>query len=141
VLSHSRALGAAVSFRTTNEREMIMATKKTSKANTQAAKTAAAIKPAKIRTAGALPKRSKADTETRKPSALDAAARVLAGTGQPMNSKELVEQMATKGFWTSPGGKTPHATLHAAISREIKVKGAESRFAKAGPGKFTASGK
>jgi hypothetical protein len=120
---------------------MIMATKKTSKTNAQAAKATEAIKSAKTRNAKAPAKRTKADAETRKPSALDAAARVLAGTGQPMNSKELVEQMAAKGFWTSPGGKTPHATLHAAISREIKVKGAESRFAKAGPGKFTASGK
>jgi hypothetical protein len=58
-----------------------------------------------------------------------------------MNSKELVEAMTAKGYWTSPGGKTPHATLHAAISREIKTKGKESRFAKAGPGKFTASDK
>jgi hypothetical protein len=120
---------------------MIMATKKTSKANTQAAKTAEATKPPKARTAKALPKRTKADTETRKPSALDAAARVLAGSGQSMNSKELVEQMAAKGYWTSPGGKTPHATLHAAISREIKVKGTDSRFVKAGPGKFAGRGK
>jgi hypothetical protein len=133
---HRRAWGAAVSFRPPNERETIMATKKNSKAKTAAAMTAEAIKPAKGGSAKAPPKRTKADTKTKKPSALDAAARVLAGTSQPMNSKELIEQMAAKGYWTSPGGQTPHATLHAAISREIKVKGADSRFVKAGPGKF-----
>src|SRR5437660_1459530 len=112
---------------------MIMSTKKTSKTNAKAAKTAEAIKPAKTGTAKTQPKRTK--PETGKSSALDAAARVLAGTKQPMNSKELIEQMAAKGYWTTPGGKTPHATLHAAISREIKVKGSDSRFVKAGPGK------
>jgi hypothetical protein len=103
---------------------------------TKATANSEAAKPAKAQA-----KRSRAETETKRTSALDAAVRVLAGTGQPMNSKELIDQMATKGYWTSPGGKTPHATLHAAISREIKVKGKDSRFAKAGPGKFTASGK
>ncbi|MFL5241261.1 MAG: winged helix-turn-helix domain-containing protein [Gemmataceae bacterium] len=117
-----------------------MATKKT-KANIRAAKVTEAMKSAKAQNAKAPGKRVKASAETKKPSALDAAARVLAGTSQPMNSTELVDKMAAKGYWTSPGGKTPHATLHAAISREIKVKGAESRFAKVGPGKFTASGK
>jgi hypothetical protein len=137
----SPAWGAAVSFRTPNKREIIMATKKTSKTNTKAAKAAEAIKPAKAGSAKASLMRAKAETETRRPSALDAAARVLAGTSQPMNSKELIDQMASKGLWTSPGGKTPHSTLHAAMSREIKVKGKDSRFAKAGPGKFTATGK
>jgi hypothetical protein len=115
---------------------MIMATKKNSKTNTEVAKASKATKPAKTGTTKALPKRTKAETETKKPSALAAAARVLAAASQPMNSKELIDQMAAKGYWTTPGGKTPHATLHAAISREIKVKGSDSRFVKAGPGKF-----
>jgi hypothetical protein len=116
--------------------------KKNTKTKTQAAANSEATKPAKA-SATKVPatRRSMAETETKKTSALNAAARVLAGAGHPMNSKELIDQMATKGYWTSPGGKTPHATLHAAISREIKVKGKDSRFAKAGPGKFTASGK
>src|SRR5260370_9866582 len=109
---------------------MIMATKKTSKMNTQAAKPGAAIKPAKSRTAKALPKPTKASTETRKLSALDAAARVLAETGQPMNSKELIGQMAAKGYWTSPSGQTPHPTIPAAISRELNHKGPASRSRK-----------
>ena len=45
--------------------------------------------------------------------------------------------MAAKKLWTSPAGKTPHATLYSAISREITKQGKESRFKKAGRGTFT----
>ena len=55
--------------------------------------------------------------------------------------KEIVEAMAKKKLWTSPGGKTPEATLYASIIREIAKRGKESRFKKTGPGKFTATGK
>lgn len=72
----------------------------------------------------------------KKISALDAAARVLAETGQPMNCQEMIAEMAAKGYWSSPGGKTPQATLYSAIIREIAVKGANSRFQKADRGKF-----
>jgi formylglycine-generating enzyme required for sulfatase activity len=55
-----------------------------------------------------------------------------------MNAKEMIEAMAAKGLWTSPGGKTPHATLYSAILREIGAKGKEARFKKTdrGPGKM-----
>ena len=69
-------------------------------------------------------------------SALDAAARVLRESGQPMSCSELIEQMAAKGYWSSPKGKTPSSTLYAAIAREVKLKGAASRFIKTGPGRF-----
>ena len=71
-----------------------------------------------------------------KSSALDAAARVLRESGRPMSCPELIEQMAAKGYWTSPKGKTPSSTLYAAIAREVKLKGAASRFIKTGPGRF-----
>ncbi|HTU16938.1 MAG TPA: winged helix-turn-helix domain-containing protein [Gemmataceae bacterium] len=71
-----------------------------------------------------------------KMSALDAAAKVLAEEGRPMTAKELIEAMAAKGYWTSPGGRTPEATLAAAIGSEINKKGSASRFAKPAPGKF-----
>jgi len=77
-----------------------------------------------------------AEPQQKKLSALDAAARVLAETGAPMSCKELIGAMAGKGYWTSPGGKTPDATLCSAILREIKVKGEQSRFVKAAPGRF-----
>ncbi len=73
-------------------------------------------------------------------SALDAAAKVLATAKEPMNAKELIEAMAAKKLWTSPGGKTPHATLYAAITREIAKKGEDARFKKTGRGKFAANG-
>ncbi len=78
-------------------------------------------------------------TPTKKPSALDAAARVLADSPEPMTAMQLVEAMASRGLWSSPGGKTPHATLHAAMSKEIATKGTASRFRKAGRGLFAAS--
>jgi hypothetical protein len=69
-------------------------------------------------------------------SALDAAAKVLAEANEPLNTKQMVEAMAAKGYWTSPGGKTPHATLYSAILREINTKGNESRFKKTERGHF-----
>ena len=72
-------------------------------------------------------------------SALDAAARVLQEYGAPMNCPDMIKTMAEKGYWTSPGGKTPAATLYSAILRELKAKGAEARFKKAERGKFTAT--
>ena len=74
--------------------------------------------------------------EKKKVSALDAAARVLAEEGRPMTCKELIEAMAAKGYWTSPGGQTPDATLYSALAREITVKGAHSRFQKTARGQF-----
>ena len=75
-----------------------------------------------------------------KMSAIDAAAKVLAEAGKPLTSKEMITAMAEKGYWTSPGGKTPHATLYSAILREITVKGAEARFQKTERGKFAVRG-
>jgi hypothetical protein len=71
-----------------------------------------------------------------KMSALDAAAKVLSEAGEPMAAKAMIEAMATKGYWTSPGGATPHSTLYAAIIREIGTKGAEARFQKTDRGQF-----
>ncbi len=73
-------------------------------------------------------------------SALDAAAKLLADSTGPLNCKELIEGIATKGYWTSPGGKTPHSTLYAALMREINEKGTGSRFQKASPGRFALVG-
>jgi conjugal transfer/entry exclusion protein len=73
-------------------------------------------------------------------SALDAAAQVLATSTEPLNTKQMIELMAAKGLWTSPGGATPHATLYSAILREIQVKGKEARFKKTERGHFAANG-
>jgi hypothetical protein len=74
-----------------------------------------------------------------KMSALDAAAQVLASANEPMTTKAMIDAMAAQGLWTSPGGKTPHATLYAAILREINTKGAEARFQKTDRGLFALS--
>jgi hypothetical protein len=73
---------------------------------------------------------------TKRRSALDAAAMVLGETGQAMNCKEMIDAMAAKGYWTSPGGQTPQATLYSGILKEIQVKGANTRFKKTGRGTF-----
>ena len=80
--------------------------------------------------------KAKKPAKDKKLSAIDAAAKVLAEAKEPMNAKQLIEAMATKGLWTTPGGKTPHATLYSAILREIQVKGKDSRFVKADRGTF-----
>jgi hypothetical protein len=69
-------------------------------------------------------------------SALDAATKVLAENKEPMNTKSMIEAMAAKGYWKSPGGKTPRATLYSAILREIDTKGSEARFKKSDRGMF-----
>ena len=79
--------------------------------------------------------------KARKMGALDAAAIVLADAGKPMRSKDLIAEMAKRGLWASPGGKTPEATLYAAILREIGAKGAAARFARAGKGEFASTKK
>ena len=66
-------------------------------------------------------------------SALEAAARVLSETKQPLTTREMIAAMAAKGYWKSPGGKTPQATLYSAILREITTKKTER-------GKFTVRG-
>jgi hypothetical protein len=73
-------------------------------------------------------------------SAIAAAARVLDETGRAMTRPELIDAMAAKRYWTSPGGKTPAATLYAAIHQEIKTKGADARFRKTERGKFASTG-
>jgi hypothetical protein len=75
-----------------------------------------------------------------KMSALDAAAKVLAEKKEPMSTKALIEVMAAKGYWKSPGGKTPAATLYSGILLEINKKGRESRFKKTERGKFAFAG-
>jgi HB1/ASXL restriction endonuclease-like protein with HTH domain len=56
--------------------------------------------------------------------------------GQPMTCPEMIEAMTAKGYWTSPKGQTPAATLYSAVLREIATKGKDSRFVKTERGKF-----
>ena len=74
-------------------------------------------------------------------SCLDAAAQVLAASKEPMKAKEMIEAMGKQGLWSSPNGKTPEASLYAAIIREVAAKGVEARFVKTERGTFAAAGK
>ena len=85
-------------------------------------------------------KKPAADAKPKRLSALDAAAQVLQKSGQAMRSTEMIAAMAEQGLWTSPKGKTPHATLYAAILREISAKGKEARFRKVERGLFAHAG-
>jgi vancomycin resistance protein YoaR len=97
----------------------------------------AAKKPAAKKTAKA-PSKAKKAKPAGQMSALDAAAKVLAESGEPMSTKQMIEAMAAKNYWTSPGGATPHATLYSALLREINTKSKDARFMKTERGKFTA---
>jgi len=81
-------------------------------------------------------KKTQGEATAPKLSSLEAAAKVLGETGKPMSCKEMIEVMAAKGYWSSPGGKTPASTLYSALLREISTKGKTSRFKKTERGQF-----
>ena len=58
---------------------------------------------------------------------------------QPMACKAITDRAIADGLWTT-GGKTPQATLYAAIIREIDKKGKDSRFRKVDRGLFALKG-
>ena len=100
----------------------------------------------KKRRAGGITEANKADAvnqamqavaadKKKRASGLDAAAQVLAEAGAPLNTNTMVERMLAKGLWQT-SGKTPAATIYAAILREINTKGAEARFRKVARGRF-----
>jgi len=68
-------------------------------------------------------------------SLLDAAAEILA-IGDAMRCQDIVNVAIGRGLWTPGKGKTPANTLNAAIAKEIKTKGDDSRFVKVERGKF-----
>ena len=112
-----------------------MSAKKTS---TKKATPAKATKPAAKKPAKAASKNGEA--KPKKLSALDAAAKVLTESKEPLNTRQMIEAMAKKGLWTSPGGATPWATLYSAILREVAAKGKDARFKKVDRGQFATNG-
>ena len=71
----------------------------------------------------------------RKPGILTLATDVLKDAKAPMDCKAIVEKVLAKGLWQTKG-KTPAATLYAAIIREIATKGKDARFRKTDRGLF-----
>jgi hypothetical protein len=127
----------ALSFEPLSERDSTMPTKKTASKSTKKAPAPKGAKPAAPSKAAAPAKTPKAAKPDGKLSQLDAAVKVLTEAGTPMTTKAMIEAMATKGYWTSPGGATPWATLYSAILRELQKKGTDARFVKADRGQFT----
>lgn len=108
------------------------------KASRTAPQTPTAAKPDAPATKGAKVQK-KAPKGDGKLSGLDAAAKVLGEAKEPMNAKDLVAKMLYQGLWTTTG-KTPAATIYAAILREIQAKGDQTRFRKVEKGKFALAG-
>lgn len=122
-----------------------MSSRKSKKATASAAPASKPAKPPAENSAAALPtaKPPKPSAAKRKsePRAggLSAAHQVLSAAKEPMNVRDITKAAIDKGLW-APGGKTPWSTLAAAIGREIKDKGKQSRFKKTDRGLFAASG-
>jgi HB1, ASXL, restriction endonuclease HTH domain len=105
------------------------------------AKNSKAKKPPGKKPAAKTAKPSKnGDAKPKKLSALDAAAKVLAESKEPLNTRQMIEAMAAKGYWSSPNGQTPAATLYSALSREIAAKAKDARFKKVERGQFAFNG-
>ena len=107
------------------------ATKTTKSKSTKKAKAAPTKRPRATK--------AKPEAKEKNLSALAAAAKVLGETGELMTTKELIDAMAAKGYWTSPGGKTPERTLYSALTRDIDARGKESRFKRGERGQFLAN--
>ncbi len=86
----------------------------------------------------ATPPKSRGDAKPKKRlGILDVAVQILANATDPMGCKDIVEKAIAEGLWSTKG-KTPHATLYAAITREIQAKGDDTRFEKVERGRFRA---
>jgi hypothetical protein len=68
-------------------------------------------------------------------SGLDAAYKVLQEEGRPMHAKEITRLAQERGY-CELRGRTPDATISAAMDTEMKRKGNESRFTKVGKGLY-----
>ncbi|HUX01379.1 MAG TPA: winged helix-turn-helix domain-containing protein [Phycisphaerae bacterium] len=68
-------------------------------------------------------------------SGLDAAVAVLAKADGPLGAQAIVDLALKRELWSTKG-KTPAATIYAAMIREIASKGSACRFRKTGPNAF-----
>jgi len=109
----------------------------------KAAKPAPAAKTTKAKTPPVVNAAKTPQTTTvakaKKIGGLDAAALVLKAKGEPMTCKAIMDEILAKSMWKT-NGKTPAATIYAAMLREITKKGDASRFKKTDRGLFAANG-
>jgi hypothetical protein len=113
------------------------AARKTAARGTTAKPAARAAKPAVANT-GAQTPTTPATEPTARMTCLDAAHAVLVRLNRPLRVRELIEQMADCDLWQSPAGATPESTVTAAIIREMKKRGGESRFQRVDRGFYAA---
>ena len=66
---------------------------------------------------------------------IEAAIVVLRKAGTPLRFEELTERMVPDGLWSTKG-KTPAATVNAAITVNIKKKGESSTFVRVASGTY-----
>jgi restriction system protein len=66
---------------------------------------------------------------------LQAAEVTLKEAGTPLHYKEITQRMIDRGLW-QPDGKTPHATVSATITGEIKQNGAHALFQRTDKGVY-----
>lgn len=83
------------------------------------------------------PQAAPSRTKSRGASLLDLASAAMVENGGQMKCGEIIECVKATGKWSCEG-KTPAATLHSALMREIKTKGEQSRFEKFCRGHFQA---
>lgn len=118
-----------------------MSAKKTKRAKAAARAAVVKTKAASVAApASGKVKKPAGEAKPKRVSALDAAATVLKKAGKPMHAQELIAAMAKQGLWQSPGGKTPHATLYAAMMREARDKKGDARFKRVDRGQFAFNG-
>ncbi|MCH8854232.1 MAG: winged helix-turn-helix domain-containing protein [Planctomycetes bacterium] len=122
--------------KTTKKRTKVKKAKAAGKAATKKPKAKKAETASKAATKKPEAKKAAGGQKPKRVSALDAAAQVLAKADKPMRAQELITAMAEQSLWASPAGKTPHATLYAAMLREIGAKGEAARFKKVDRGMF-----
>ena len=106
---------------------------------TDAAANASTVAPAPAKGSKTKTPKTPKASQSKKTSGLDAAHQVLKDAGEPLRCKDMVQTMLAKGLWKT-GGKTPTATISAAVHREIQSKGSEARFKKTDRGLFTVNG-
>ncbi|HUT57893.1 MAG TPA: winged helix-turn-helix domain-containing protein [Phycisphaerae bacterium] len=103
-----------------------------SKGEQKAKDGAAATTEGKPADGGAKTPAKKRQPKSPRHSLVNAAILVLAGGKEPMNAKAIVEQATADGLYEPGDGKTPQATLYAAMLRDKKT-----RFHKADRGVWT----
>ena len=108
-------------------------TKKTPRMSASAARAEGAARQKRMRETKAK------ETKPARKGILDIAAEMLARSRKPMGAKEIVERALEQNLWAT-SGKTPSATLYAAIIREIAAKGKDARFKKVDRGLFASNG-